>query len=441
MRLPIIQILCCLLLGTAGVLTAQDTQTAWQLASDGQYEAAEAQYKTLLAQDPRNLEALIGAGYNNSWHGNYKQAVTHFDAALALEPNNQRALFGKAYALAWAGRLTAGFAIFQRITRTDPKNVDARKGIGYVYLWQENGHMAQQYFRELATEYPDNPEFSIALAQAQLLEQQFKQARKTLNKGLSAHPDNNMLRLLHQNSRNIAAPLEIDVNGGYSEVNNEKVYGLRTVVVNGKIAPNTRAFGRFDNSLSLDLAALVRSQQDVRSFSGGFIHRWGQQMVTRADYGVRVFPNQIFQNTVGLEQVVLLKRGFSLKGGGFYAWGRNTASEWMTYVGGRIPVTRWYALEPYYFRSRTEKALLPERRFMLNQQFLFKGGYEFHAGGFYGQLSQPSELGDQYVKGGLVHLLIPVTRMFMVQGGVRYEITPFDQLVSATLGIRVRIDY
>ena len=422
-------------------LFAQDLQSAQELAASGKYAEAEAQYLSLLKQDPKNVEAIIGAAFNNSWHGDYKRAARLFEAALAIEPTNEKALLGQAYNLAWSGRLTAAFAIFQQLKRKDPYSVEARKGMGYVYLWQGNGHMAQKYFSDLSTEYPEQTEYLVALTQAHLQQNQLKKARKVLTKGLAFDGQSQILNDLKRNSRNITAPLEIDLTGGYSVVNQSPAYGLRTIMINGKIAHNTRFFTRFDNALSLDLASLVRTRQDARQISAGMSTVWKKHWATRAEIGMRTFPGKIVQNTFNGEQVYLFEGGKSVKAGGFYGWGRNQKSEWMAYIGGRLPISQFYAIEPYCFQSKIEDALQPERRLMLNNQFRFKGGLEINLAGYYGQTSIAPENGTRDIRGGIVNAFVPISRMFMLLGGVRYETTPFDQLLSANLGLRIRIDY
>lgn len=421
-------------------IQAQDLEQAKRFAETGKHFEAELIYNILLDKNPDDLGALIGAGYNYSWSGQNDRAAQKFEAALAIDPNNGSALVGKGYNLAWSKKYAAAKYPFMALERMHPGSVEARKGLGYVYLWQGNGDVAIDYFEKLVLEYPKEIEYYIALAQSYLIENRIKKARLTLRSAMSLDPNNMVAQNLYKNTFSIAAPLELDIWSGYSNIGDMGKFSLRTVQVTGAVSKKMRLYLKYDNSLTTDLAALVRKNQEAQAFSGGSIIAWNKVLTSRFEYGARLLPDNITQQIFSTEQVYFLPNRWVIKGGGFFGQSTQANDEWMSYISLRIPMMRYYSLEPHYFYSRTINFPFPENRFMLNNQFRNAKGYELGVGMIYGIAGIKNETGNNNIFGGFISGLAPFSQNVWAMASIRYEKAPFDKLTSIALGAKIRLE-
>lgn len=429
-----------LLAWAAAALSAQDLVEAKRLAEAGKHSEAEKIYHAALAQNPDQVEALLGAGYNYSWSGQTQQASTKFDQVLALDPNNADALVGKGYNYAWAKQYSAAKSPFLTLEKLQPGSAEGRKGLGYVYLWQGNGAVAIDYFEKLVLDFPQNIEYYIALAQSYLVENQIKKARIALRSALKIDSTSQVASELLQHTYGTSAPLELDLWLGYSRANEMGAFNIRTVQLTGQVSKKLRMFLKYDNSLSLDLSSLVRAEQEAQAFSIGAILPLHKQLTSKFEYGTRILPQGVTQQVFSTEQVIFLPKRLSLKAGGFLGTSNKLENEWLAYGSFRVPVGKLYAIEPYYFYSRVEKALRPEHRFMLNNQFRIPSGYELNLGALYGTAALSSETGEDNIFGGYATVLLPFSQTVWGQLSLRWEKSPFDELKAAAFGIKLRLE-
>ncbi len=425
--------------GQTGATEQALSEARW-LAESGQHSEAEAIYNRLLAQDPNNPDALIGAGYNYSWNKQYDKARLSFETALSLNNQDPRALVGQGYNYAWAGRFDLAKHSFERLGAIEPENPEAAKGMGYVNLWQGNSLEAGQYFRDLAVKYPRETEYRIALAQAYLLNHEVSKARIALRSALQIDSANRIATELLQRTDAMAAPLELDIWAGYSSTEGESKFTIRTLQVTGQVSRKVRMYLKYDNSLSSDLAALVRANQEAQALSLGAVTNWNKHLTTRIEAGARILPDRVTQKLLNGEQVIFLPKGMLVKLGGFYGWSGKVADEWLAYGGVRFPITRWYALEPYFFRSQVEKAPHPENRFMLNNQFRSDSGYELNIGLLYGIAGMEGAASDKRILGSYATAILPFSKIVWGQVSVRWEDTPYAGLTILSAGLKFRLE-
>lgn len=429
-----------MLVCTLPTVYAQNLDQARQLATGGRHTEAEKMYKQLLEKDPDNLQILLGAAYNYSWSGQFGNAKKTFDQILVLSPNHPDALIGKGYNLAWAGEYAAAKTPFQILEKVSPGNWEAKKGLGYVYLWQGNSPVAIRYFEELVLAFPQQIEYYIALGQAYIQNGQMKLARIALQSGLAIEPGHRVANELLNSTYQQAAPFDLDVLTGYSVTNSMSNFGLRTLQMSGLVNKSLRLFVRYDNSLSLDLASLVRQNQEAQAFTAGGVVKWNHQLTTRLDYGMRFLPDGVRQQVLSGEQVIFLPNNMALKAGGFLGLSKRLNNEWLTYLGVRVPVGKYYAIEPYYFYARVENNPLPESRIMLNNQFRLARGYEINLGALYGKASIRTENGDNDVHGAYCSAVLPFNRYIWGLASLRWEKGPFDNLTVLSAGIKLRLE-
>ncbi|MEQ1747745.1 MAG: tetratricopeptide repeat protein [Saprospiraceae bacterium] len=428
----------CMALGAAG--QTSDLKEARRLAVAGQHEASEAVYNRILSQRPNDLEALVGAGYNYSWWKQYNKARFNFETALSINPAYSEALIGQGYNYAWSGNYEMAKALFERLNKLTPDNPEAIKGMGYVHLWRGNGAGAEPYFWDLATKFPKETEYRIALAQTYLMRHEVKKARIALLSALQIDSTNGTAAELLKSTYGMASPLELDVWAGYSATAGESKFGLRNVQLSSQLSRKLRMYLKYDNSLTSDLAAFVRKNQEAQALSLGGAIGWNKTLTTRVEFGARFLPDDVTQQLCSGEQIVFFGNGMLVKAGGFLATSDKIANEWMAYAGFRVPVGSWYALEPYYFRAVVEGAARPENRFMLNNQFRTQNGYELNLGLFYGMAGVPEGVTDDEIKGCYVTAILPMSQTIWGQLSFRWEDMPFDDLTVLAAGIKFRLE-
>jgi tetratricopeptide (TPR) repeat protein len=128
-------------------------EAAAELGSKVSWPRAIALYEAVLADDPANLDARIGAARVHAWSGNYDAAIAHFDALLALPEAPENAGIERAEVLSWAGRTDEAAAAFDAILARDPHNARALRGLARSYRWSNQYARADRaYLQSLEVE-------------------------------------------------------------------------------------------------------------------------------------------------------------------------------------------------------------------------------------------------------------------------------------------------
>lgn len=440
MRTKLLLLFTLFTIATTVTTFAQTVVEAKDLAEAGQFEKARALYNEILQKDPENLAAIIGRAYNYSWAKKYSEAREQFELALTIDPSNADALVGNGYNLAWSKQYTAAKSSFQKLGNLNPGSIEARKGLAYVSLWEGNSVAAMKYFEELILEDSKQIEYYIALAQAYLLDHQIRKARIALRSALLIEPDNRIAEDLLQRTYGLAAPVELDIWSGYSGIGDMGKFSLRMVQLTAQVSNNLWMYLKYDNSLSMDLASLVRTNQDAQAFSIGAVTPIGKRYVSRVEYGARFLPENVVQHIFSTEQVYFPSDKFSLKLGGFLGISDSLNTEYLVYGSVRVPLSSTYAIEPYYFFSRVEGAPRAENRFMLNNQFRNKKGYELNLGAILGMSGLPAEVEDKMLYGGYITAVLPFSRTVWGLGSFRWERGPIDELFALSIGAKLRLE-
>lgn len=153
--------------------------------------------------------------------------------------------------------------------------------------------------------------------------------------------------------------LETTVWGGYSTfaggaaTDKANRTGLRSLEVAIWPSARLRIFGAYENSLSLDNLALVRSRQSVPTWRGGALLNWSGNLTTVLQGARRTLPGGIGQSMLEAEQVVYLPSGTALKAGGWVGPRDDKRTEWLGHAGFNVPLgARWRA-EPTVFYAAT----------------------------------------------------------------------------------------
>nr|WP_242033661.1 serine protease [Phormidium sp. FACHB-592] len=126
-----------LTLGTLPKLAA--AQSLEQLVQQGrtaqaakQYSQAEAAWRRVLGQDPKNADAYLGLGHALSGQKGFAEAIAAYRQALTLNPKNADAYLGLGHALSGQKGFAEAIAAYRQALTLNPKNAEAYLGLGHV---------------------------------------------------------------------------------------------------------------------------------------------------------------------------------------------------------------------------------------------------------------------------------------------------------------------
>jgi len=137
-------------------------QDAWQAYQRGDFAAASAGYRNVLAQDIRNRDALLGMGAIAQQDGKDQEAQQFYRQVLLLDPRDPVAQAAMTF-YTTPDPEEAEIRLKQMLVN-QPRSAALHYALGNVYMDQSRWAEAQQaYFTALALE-PGNPQFSYNLA-------------------------------------------------------------------------------------------------------------------------------------------------------------------------------------------------------------------------------------------------------------------------------------
>lgn len=422
-------------------LRAQQQQftQAQQLAFSGQHAEAEAILAPLATAHPDFLPAALLRAHNYSWSGQYDKAIAAFQAILQQLPGQEDALVGMAYACSWSGDEIRALEAFQRAIEQAPGNTDARKGLGYTYLAARDTRSAIAVFEGLAGEHPEITEYHTALGKARLMAGRAGAAQKAFEQALAADPSNAEAQQLLASSRDQGAALELDAWGGYSKVEEGSRTGLRLLQALYRINSRYSVFARYDNTLSLDNLDFVNRNSNASSLWGGLLAGWHDRLTTRLEYGARFFPERNTQQQARLEQVFFFNNNLSIRLGGFAAFSSDFPTEWFTYAGAYIPLSRQLGLEPAYYYGKDGFNSVTQQRAVLAAKLRLPRGPEFTLGGFAGKADIGLEGVPENISGGYLLALLPFNDWLWGQLALNYEKGNFASSTVAAAGLKARL--
>lgn len=116
------------------------------------------EYKTLLAEDPNNLAAIIAIGNAYFDSGQWKKAITYYEHALRIDPRNAdvRTDMGTSYRN--QGMSERALAEYRMALKHEPGHLNARYNTGVVYAYDKKDYVtAVHVWEELLRLSPNYP--------------------------------------------------------------------------------------------------------------------------------------------------------------------------------------------------------------------------------------------------------------------------------------------
>lgn len=155
----------------------------WKSA-EGRTEEAYTAIQSVLAQDPKILEALLVLGNLYVKEKKYFDARTAFSKALDLNPDYASAIFGMAQAYEQEKNWSASRAGFQRLIHLDPNDSKAYFHLGDIALAEKEIDEALSHFKKATDLDPSQASSHNRLGACYLEMKSFGQAEQEFKKAL-----------------------------------------------------------------------------------------------------------------------------------------------------------------------------------------------------------------------------------------------------------------
>lgn len=133
-----------------------------------------------LAENPRSVSALVGAGRAALEMGDPDAALTFFSRADEAEPRNPRAKAGMAAALVQLEQPQAGLTLFQEAMQLGAPEAEIAGDLGLAYDTLGDPAQAQRYYN-IALRNRDDPDIRRRLALSLAISGQREQAMRTID--------------------------------------------------------------------------------------------------------------------------------------------------------------------------------------------------------------------------------------------------------------------
>ncbi len=116
------------------------------------------EYRTILAEDPNNLAAVMALGNAYFDSGQWHEAVRLYERALALNPRSADVLTDMGTAYRNMGRPDRALVEYRRALALDPGHVEARYNLGVVYAYDVKDYTrAINVWEQLLRLAPNHP--------------------------------------------------------------------------------------------------------------------------------------------------------------------------------------------------------------------------------------------------------------------------------------------
>ena len=423
----------CLVIVTSRA-AADPYEDAAEAARQGDHVLMQQRYERILAANPNDVRALNGKATAQAWRGNYFAAIETYQKVLVQEPDNIEALVGIGYAFSWAGDHDYAVASFEKAMAIAPDSLDARKGLAYTALWSGDAMTARDRFETLSSAYRDDADLAVALGQANLQAGHSRSAIRAFDHALALEPGRGDA-IAGRNAALGGAPV-FEMSAWFGSTSSADS-GLRLAELGWWAGRDTRLALRYDDSLSLDNPAIVRSGERAETLTAGVLHRFGERLTGVVEAGTRTLPDGD-ENLFRAEMVLHNLPGKVTLGAqlGDHELGYDNN---LYYVGFGIPLSERWQLENNNYFSMTGSEKDKEWRSVLNVLYQSAAGWDAVIGGGAGEVNYGGLAGRDHVSVAHAMFTMPVFGFHRAHLAIRHEKLPGDDVNVAMIGFTVRL--
>ena len=162
-----------------------------QLTQD-KFDEGRATLNKALAIDPKDTRAklLIARSYLSQKNPDPDKALAQYNAILADDPKNIDALSGKAAALSMKNDVAGAVDAWQQVAKLEPDSVEPEDNIAQLYLDKKMVEQGRQAFAQAIKDHPKAPEPFALQAEYDVRQHNFTQAEKEYEQALALDPTN-----------------------------------------------------------------------------------------------------------------------------------------------------------------------------------------------------------------------------------------------------------
>lgn len=423
----------CLVI-VAGEAAADPYAEAADAARHGDHILMQQRYERILTAHPDDVRALNGKATAQAWRGNYFAAIETYQQALAHEPDNIESLVGIGYAFSWARDYDYAIDSFEKALAIAPDHLDARKGLAYVALWSGDAGTARERFAALLSAHGDDADLAVALGQANLQDGRARAAIRAFDHALALQPGRNDA-MAGRRAALGGAPL-VEVSAWFGSTSSADS-GLRLAELGWWARQDTRLALRYDDSLSLDNPAVVRSGERAETLTAGVQQRFGERLTGLVEVGTRTLPDGD-ENLVRAEVVLHNLPGKVTLGAqlGDHELGYEDN---LYYLGFGFGLGERWQLENNNYFSMTGSEQDKEWRSVLNVLYESAAGWNAVIGGGGGEVNYGGLASPDSVTVAHAMFTMPVFGFHRAHLAVRHEKLPGEDVNVAMLGFTYRL--
>ncbi len=137
---------------------------AMTLTGEGRYEEAIKEYRLILRDNPKDIEARVALARILSWTKKYDESIEEYREVLALRPTNEINI-ELANVLSWAGRFDEAIIEYKAILDREKDNPAALLGLANLYNWTGRDRDSIKYYKRVIELEPDSSDARQGLAQ------------------------------------------------------------------------------------------------------------------------------------------------------------------------------------------------------------------------------------------------------------------------------------
>jgi|SaaInlStandDraft_4_1057021.scaffolds.fasta_scaffold01170_2 tetratricopeptide (TPR) repeat protein len=413
-------------------------QKAELLAKAGDITGMGDTYLKILKDTPSgDLKAQLGYATAQSWQGHHEVAQDQFRQVLKQQPDNLDALIGLGYDFAWSRQFKEAESQFNKVLVIVPDNVSAQKGLAFSSLWNEQPQKALDIFQSLEKQHPNDAEIFAAEGQALLALNNKEEATIAFQRALIITPGRpdaiDGLATINKNKKtfDFVAWAGDSSNGGDS--------GLREVIVGYWIKDDLRIWARYDNSLSLDNPALVRSGEKAETYYLGVLSHIHQDWQANLEIGNRDLPNDADQQIYKLEGIKINKQQQVFKLGVQLSPHSENYTDKLIYSAYGFPVSDKWRLEPSLYLSSSGTIDDKEWRAALFGEYALPDRWSVGVSAGVGRISSDIAASEGSVFTSNVLFSYPISQKNRLNLSVRYEDSPSFSYTTMLIGIAIQL--